>query len=405
MPLYQWKGRSAGTPTSVKKEISGELEAKDKKEVISKLRDKKVVVTDVTAKPKDIKLPAMAKKVKTRDLAIFSRLFSTMVNAGLPIDQCLDILREQVANKTFAKIIGEIHQSVSGGSSMAEALTRHRKVFDNLYIHMVEAGETGGVLALIFRRLASYLEKADALRRKVKGAMIYPLVIMTVAAGATVFLLLKVIPVFAKMFADMNAKLPKPTQIVIALSEFLQAYFLYGIVMIIGVVIIYKRYRKTEGGKLATDRLYLKLPVIGTVMRKTAVARFTRTLGTLISSGVPILQGLEITAKTSGNMVIQRALLATKKSISEGKNISTPLAESGVFPNMVVQLIAVGEQTGRLAEMLEKIADFYDEEVETAVQAMTSLIEPVVIVFMGVVIGGLLMAMYLPMFDLIGTIQ
>jgi type IV pilus assembly protein PilC len=270
---------------------------------------------------------------------------------------------------------------------------------------MVEAGETGGVLALIFRRLASYLEKADALRRKVKGAMIYPLVIMTVAAGATVFLLLKVIPVFAKMFADMNAKLPKPTQIVIALSEFLQAYFLYGIVMIIGAVIIYKRYRKTEAGKLATDRLMLKLPVIGTVMRKTAVARFTRTLGTLISSGVPILQGLEITAKTSGNMVIQRALLATKKSISEGKNISAPLAESGVFPNMVVQLIAVGEQTGRLAEMLEKIADFYDEEVETAVQAMTSLIEPVVIVFMGVVIGGLLMAMYLPMFDLIGTIQ
>jgi len=400
MPVYQWKGR-----TAAKKEISGELEAKDKKELISRLRDKKVVVTDATAKPKDIKLPAMAKKVKIRDLAIFSRLFSTMVNAGLPIDQCLDILREQVANKTFGKIIGEVHQSVSGGSSMAEALTRHRKVFDNLYIHMVEAGEAGGVLALIFKRLASYLEKADALRRKVKGAMIYPLVIMTVAIGASVFLLLKVIPVFAKMFADMGATLPKPTQIVIGLSEFVQAYLLYGIAMAIGLAILYKRYRKTDAGKLTTDRLFLKLPVIGNVMLKTAVARFTRTLGTLISSGVPILQGLEITAKTSGNMVIQRALLATKKSISEGKNISVPLAESGVFPNMVVQLISVGEQTGRLAEMLEKIADFYDEEVETAVQAMTSLIEPVVIVFMGVVIGGLLIAMYLPMFDLIGAIE
>ena len=400
MPVYQWKGR-----TATKKEISGELEAKDKKELISRLRDKKVVVIDATAKPKDIKLPAMAKKVKIRDLAIFSRLFSTMVNAGLPIDQCLDILSEQVANKTFGKIIREVHQSVSGGSSMAEALTRHRKVFDNLYIHMVEAGETGGVLALIFKRLATYLEKADALRRKVKGAMIYPLVILTVATGATIFLLLKVIPVFAKMFAEMGATLPKPTQIVIALSEFIQSYLLYGIAMAIGLVILYKRYRKTDAGKLATDKLFLKLPVIGNVMRKTAVARFTRTLGTLISSGVPILQGLEITAKTSGNMVVQRALLATKKSISEGKNISVPLAESGVFPNMVVQLISVGEQTGRLAEMLEKIADFYDEEVEASVQAMTSLIEPVVIVFMGVVIGGLLIAMYLPMFDLIGAIE
>jgi type IV pilus assembly protein PilC len=400
MPVYQWKGR-----TTAKKEISGELEAKDRKELISKLRGKKVVVTDATAKPKDIKLPAMAKRIKIRDLAIFSRLFSTMVNAGLPIDQCLDILREQVSNKTFGKIIGEVHQSVSGGSSMAEALTKHRKVFDNLYVHMVEAGETGGVLALIFKRLATYLEKADALRRKVKGAMIYPLVILTVATGATIFLLLKVIPVFAKMFADMNATLPKPTQIVIGLSQFIQSYLLYGIAMAIGLAILYKRYRSTEAGKLATDRLFLKLPVIGNVMLKTAVARFTRTLGTLISSGVPILQGLEITAKTSGNMVIQRALLATKKSISEGKNISIPLAESKVFPNMVVQLVSVGEQTGRLAEMLEKIADFYDEEVETAVQAMTSLIEPVVIVLMGVVIGGLLIAMYLPMFDLIGAIQ
>ncbi|KPL08146.1 pilus assembly protein PilC [bacterium SM23_57] len=400
MPVYQWKGR-----TTAKKEISGELEAKDRKELASKLRERKVVLTDASAKPMEIKLPAMAKKITVRDLGIFSRLFATMVNAGLPIDQCLDILREQVPNKTFSKVIAEIHQSVTGGASMAEALSKHKKVFDNLYIHMVEAGETGGVLAVIFRRLASYLEKADALRRKVKGAMMYPIAVMTVAIGATVFLLLKVIPVFAKMFADMGATLPKPTQIVIGVSEFLQQYFLYGLIMIIGFIVLYRRYRKTETGKLVTDRLFLKLPILGNVIRKTAVARFTRTLGTLISSGVPILQGLDITAKTSGNMVIQRALQATRKSISEGKNISVPLQESGVFPTMVVQLISVGEQTGRLAEMLEKIADFFDEEVETAVQAMTSLIEPIVIVFMGVVIGGLLIAMYLPMFDLIGAIN
>ena len=400
MPVYQWKGR-----TTAKKEISGELEARDRKELASKLRDRKVVLTDANAKPMEIKLPAMAKKITVRDLGIFSRLFSTMVNAGLPIDQCLDILCEQVPNKTFSKVIAEIHQSVTSGASMAEALSKHKKVFDNLYIHMVEAGETGGVLAVIFRRLASYLEKADALRRKVKGAMMYPIAVMTVAIGATVFLLLKVIPVFAKMFADMGATLPKPTQIVIGISEFLQQYFLYGLIMAIGLIVLYKRYRKTETGKLVTDRLFLKLPVLGNVIRKTAVARFTRTLGTLISSGVPILQGLDITAKTSGNMVIQRALQATRKSISEGKNISVPLQDSGVFPTMVVQLISVGEQTGRLAEMLEKIADFFDEEVETAVQAMTSLIEPIVIVFMGVVIGGLLIAMYLPMFDLIGAIN
>ncbi len=400
MPTFQWKGRTAS-----KKEINGELEAKDRKELASMLRDKNVVLTDATAKSMEIKMPAMAKKITVKDLAIFSRLFSTMVNAGLPIDQCLDILREQVANKTFAKTIGDVHQSVAGGSSMAEALSRHKKVFDNLYVHMVEAGETGGVLALIFKRLATYLEKADALRRKVKGAMMYPIAVMTVAIGATVFLLLKVIPVFAKMFTDMGATLPKPTQVVIGVSEFLQAYFLYGMILFGILAALYRRYRQNETGRLVTDRIFLKIPVLGDVIRKTAVARFTRTLGTLISSGVPILQGLDITAKTSGNMVVQRALQATRIAISEGKNISHPLQESKVFPNMVVQLISVGEQTGRLAEMLEKIADFYDEEVDTAVQAMTSLIEPIVIVFMGVVIGGLLIAMYLPMFDLIGAIK
>lgn len=399
MPTIQTKGKTA------QKNGNGKAEAKNRKDFAAKQRGKTAVRATTAAKPMGFKLPAMEKKISVKDLAIFSRLFSTMVNAGLPIDQCLDILREQVANKTFAKTIGEVHQSVAGGSSMAEALSQHKKVFDNLYIHMVEAGETGGVLALIFKRLATYLEKADALRRKVKGAMMYPIAVMTVAIGATVFLLLKVIPVFAKMFTDMGATLPKPTLIVIGVSEFLQAYFLYAVLLFAVLAALYKRYRKNDTGRFVTDKFYLRLPVLGEVIRKTAVARFTRTLGTLISSGVPILQGLDITAKTSGNMVVQRALQATRISISEGKNIARPLQESKVFPNMVVQLIAVGEQTGRLAEMLEKIADFYDEEVETAVQAMTSLIEPVVIVFMGIVIGGLLIAMYLPMFDLIGAIK
>ncbi|MFH1010915.1 MAG: type II secretion system F family protein [bacterium] len=399
MPVFTYTGRAAG-----QRRVEGELEARDKAEVISKLRTRHIVVSEVRAKPREIKLPNRA-RVKTKDLAIFARLFSTMVNAGLPIDQCLDILASQVSNHGFRKVIAEVHQSVSGGASLAEALAKQKRVFDNLFIHMVEAGEAGGALAMIFGRLALYLEKINALKRKVKGAMIYPAVVLTVAIGATVFLLVKVIPVFANMFAQMDAVLPTPTLVVIALSEIVQKALLPGFIMTIVFAFLFRRFYRTENGKYLVDKTMLKLPVIGMVIRKTAVARFTRTLGVLISSGVPILQGLDITAKTAGNAIIQRAIERTRRSISEGKTITVPLKESGVFPPMVVQLISVGEQTGGLAEMLGKIADFYDEEVDAAVAAMTSLIEPVVIVLMGGLIGGMLIAMYLPMFDLVGAIK
>ncbi|MBU0507338.1 type II secretion system F family protein [bacterium] len=400
MPVFVYQGRTAGS-----KSVAGEIEARDKQEAISKLRQRRVVVADVRSKPKDLAAGGMQRKVGVKDLKIFARLFGTMVNAGLPIDMCLQILAEQTKNKSFKKAISEVHNAVSGGSSLADALARHKKVFDNLFVHMVAAGEAGGALAMVFQRLATYLEKADALRRKVKGAMIYPTVIACVALGATIFMLLKVIPVFAKMFADLGAELPGPTKFVLLISEIMQRTFLPGLGVLVVLLFIYKRWHKTEHGKIAVDKFLLKLPVIGGVIRKTAIARFTRTLGVLISSGVPILHALDITAKTAGNMVIQQAIERVRKSISEGKNITVPLGESGVFPAMVVQLVAVGEQTGRLAEMLGKIADFYDEEVDAAVSAMTSLIEPVVIVVMGAVIGGMLVAMYLPMFDMIGAIK
>ncbi len=400
MPVFVYSGRTTGSKTVV-----GEIDAKDKQDAIAKLRQRKVVVADVRSKPKDLAVGGMQRKVGVKDLKIFARLFGTMVNAGLPIDSCLQILAEQTKNKAFKKAISDVHNAVSGGSSLADALSKHKKVFDNLFVHMVAAGEASGALAMVFSRLATYLEKADALKRKVKGAMIYPIVIACVATGASIFMLLKVIPVFAKMFADLGAELPGPTKFVLALSEVLQRTFLPGLGILIVAIFIFKRWHRTEKGKAAVDKFLLKTPVIGSVIRKTAIARFTRTLGVLISSGVPILHALDITAKTSGNMIIQYAIEKVRKSISEGKNITTPLGESGVFPSMVVQLVAVGEQTGRLAEMLGKIADFYDEEVDAAVSAMTSLIEPVVIVLMGGVIGGMLIAMYLPMFDMIGAIK
>ncbi|MFZ5434246.1 MAG: type II secretion system F family protein [Calditrichota bacterium] len=400
MPVFVYSGRTTGSKTVV-----GEIDAKDKQDAIAKLRQRKVVVADVRSKPKDLAVGGMQRKVGVKDLKIFARLFGTMVNAGLPIDSCLQILAEQTKNKAFKKAISDVHNAVSGGSSLADALSKHKKVFDNLFVHMVAAGEASGALAMVFSRLATYLEKADALKRKVKGAMIYPIVIACVATGASIFMLLKVIPVFAKMFADLGAELPGPTKFVLALSAVLQKTFLPGLGILIVAIFIFKRWHRTEKGKAAVDKFLLKTPVIGSVIRKTAIARFTRTLGVLISSGVPILHALDITAKTSGNMIIQYAIEKVRKSISEGKNITTPLGESGVFPSMVVQLVAVGEQTGRLAEMLGKIADFYDEEVDAAVSAMTSLIEPVVIVLMGGVIGGMLIAMYLPMFDMIGAIK
>jgi type IV pilus assembly protein PilC len=400
MPVYVYSGRTAGSRT-----VSGEIEAKDKQEAVVKLRQRKIVVADVRSKPKDLQVSGMQKKVGVKDLKIFARLFGTMVNAGLPIDMCLQILVDQTQNKTFRKAIADVHNDVTGGTSLADALSKQKRVFDNLFVHMVAAGEASGALAMVFGRLASYLEKADALRRKIKGAMIYPAVIATVATGATIFMLVKVIPVFAHMFDQLGATLPGPTRFVMALSLIVRRTLLPGLGVLIIGIFMFRRWHKTEKGRTTVDKFLLKTPVIGNVIRKTAIARFSRTLGVLISSGVPILHALDITAKTSGNMIIQTAIERVAKSISEGHNITTPLGESGVFPPMVVQLVAVGEQTGRLAEMLGKIADFYDEEVDAAVSAMTSLIEPIVIVLMGGVIGGLLIAMYLPMFDLIGAIK
>lgn len=400
MPVFVYTGRGTGA-----KPVTGEIEASDKQEAMQKLRQRRVVVQDLRSKPKDIKVGGLGGSVGVKDLKIFARLFGTMINAGLPIDQCLQILVDQMQNKRFRRTIAEVHNQVAGGESLSEAMSKHKEVFDNLFVHMVNAGETGGALAMVFNRLAVYLEKADALRRKVKGAMIYPAVIACVAISATIFLLLKVIPVFAKMFQDLGADLPKPTKFVLALADIVQQTFVPFIGLSIVGFFVFKRWHRTANGRATVDKFILKMPVVGSVIRKTAVARFTRTLGVLISSGVPILHGLEITGKTAGNTVIQKAVDRVRKEVSEGRNITQPLLETGVFPAMVCQLIAVGEQTGRLAEMLEKIADFYDEEVDSAVAAMTSLIEPVVIVLMGAVIGGMLVAMYLPMFDMIGAIK
>jgi type IV pilus assembly protein PilC len=342
-------------------------------------------------------------RITVKDMGVFTRQFATMINSGLPMVQCLDILAQQMDKERFRKIASTVKADVEGGSTLADALRKHT-IFSELYVNMVEAGEAGGILDLILNRLALYLEKADALARKVKSAMTYPTVVCVVAIGATVFMLLFIIPTFARMFADFGGELPLPTKVVLALSNFLrnQWYFLLG--GIAALVFGFKRFYKTESGKMKIDRIMLKIPVLGMVLRKAAVARFTRTLGTLVSSGVPILSGLEITAKTAGNKVIEKAVNSTRDSISQGNTIADPLKECGVFPPMVTQMIGVGEQTGALDEMLEKIANFYDDEVDTAVESLTSIIEPVMIVIMGVIVGGMLISMYLPMFKLINVI-
>src|SRR5690242_2927552 len=343
--------------------------------------------------------------IKTRDVVIFTRQFSTMINSGLPLVQALTILSEQTDNKALAEVTKKVVFDVESGNTVADALSKHPRAFTNLYVNMVAAGEAGGILDTILMRLATFLEKNDALVRKVKGAMIYPTVIMSVAAIAVVVLLIFVIPVFEGMFASVGLALPLPTRIVIGASRFLKSY--WWMVLAIGVAAGYfgRKYYATSNGKLNIDRLMLKMPVLGDVLRKSAVSRFTRTLGTLISSGVSILEGLEITAKTAGNRVIQDAIMDSRASIAGGDTIAQPLQKSKVFPPMVISMIAVGEQTGGLDEMLSKIADFYDEEVDAAVSNLLSLLEPIMIVFLGVVVGGMVVAMYLPIFDMINAVQ
>ncbi|MFP8879660.1 MAG: type II secretion system F family protein [Myxococcota bacterium] len=402
MPIFNWKGKTR--QGMVKK---GEMEAATEEAVVAQLRSQMLMPVTVKLKPKDLSeyFPFLKKKITTKELVVFTRQFATMIDAGLPLVQCLQILGDQQENSTFKTIIREVRQDVEQGSTFADALSKHDPPFDSLFVNLVAAGEIGGILDTIMNRLAVYLEKADALARKVRGAMVYPGTVTVVAIGVVVLLLVKVIPTFEKMFSDFGGELPGPTQVVVNLSHFMQEWigpFMGGIFLVCFAFM--QARRRSRKFKRATDGLFLKLPLFGALLRKVAVARFTRTLGTMIASGVPILDGLDIVARTAGNVVIEEALYDVRKAITEGKTIAEPLQESNVFPGMVVQMIAVGEETGAMETMLSKIADFYDDEVDAAVDAMTAMLEPVMMVGLGGTVGALLIAMYLPIFKIADTI-
>ncbi|MEX2177174.1 MAG: type II secretion system F family protein [Gemmatimonadaceae bacterium] len=394
MPAFTYTARDARGELK-----NATLEAPSREEAINQLKKQRLNVIKIDEQTKKKK----GGKVAMRDIVIFTRMFSTMINSGLPLVQAMGILAEQSENPNLRDITKQVVFDVESGNTVSDALKKHPTAFSDLYVNMVAAGEAGGILDTILMRLAVFMEKNDALVRKVKGAMIYPGVIMTVAGGAILVLLIFVIPTFQRMFASAGIALPLPTQIVIGLSQALQSYWYVLVAAVAVAVWSIKKYYATQGGKLVIDRLMLKAPVLGDVLRKSAVSRFTRTLGTLIGSGVSILDGLEITAKTSGNRVIQDAIMESRSSIAGGETISAPLKKSGVFPPMVVSMINVGEQTGGLDEMLSKIADFYDEEVDAAVSGLLALMEPLMIVFLGVVVGGMVIAMYLPIFDMVNA--
>ncbi|MEW6349602.1 MAG: type II secretion system F family protein [Thermodesulfobacteriota bacterium] len=402
MPEFVWTAKSpAGNY------ISGEVEDVSEAVVLKKLQRQNYTDIKVKKKPKDLfeNIAFFQPKVTTKDVVIFVRQFATMIDAGLPLVQCLEILASQQENKTFKKVLMQVKAEVEGGSTFADALRSHPKIFDELFVNLVHAGETGGILDTILRRLAMFMEKAEALKRKVKGAMVYPAIVVTIAVGVVGVLLIFVVPVFKDMFEGNDAALPGPTVFVLALSEFVQKYIIHIIVCIALLVFAYRKFYATEKGRVIVDRIALKSPAIGSLLKKTAVSRFCATLGTMISSGVPILDALEITAKTAGNVIIERAIMQTRIAISEGRTIAEPLMETGVFPNMVVRMIAVGEATGALDAMLAKIAEFYDEEVDAAVEALTQLMEPLMIVFLGGVCGGMVIAMYLPVFSMAGVMS
>ncbi len=398
MPVFEYKGKTLAGAA-----VQGTMKAKDRSEIERLLRQNRILVSSISQRAAEIDIK-FGTGIKRIEITRFTRQFATMIGAGLPMVQCLEILATQNENKEFSKVINKVRDSVQGGTTLSEALSRNPKIFDQLYVNMVEAGEVGGALDAILMRLAAYREKADQLIRKVKGAMVYPSVIVVVAVGVTFAMLTFIVPVFAKMFKGVGSELPAPTQIVMNISDFLKNNLLYMAVGAIAGLAFFIYWKQTPSGRLNYDRFLLKLPILGTLIRKSSVARFTRTLSTLLSSGVSILEALEITAKTSGNQVVANAINKSVLAIAEGDTITGPLKETGVFPPMVIQMIGVGEKTGGLDEMLSKIADFYDEEVNEAVAALTSIIEPVIIVFMGAVIGGILVAMYLPMFDIIGKI-
>jgi len=401
MPVFTYKGTNRAGTT-----VTGEMSASSKTELQTLLRRQQITPSRMSEKGKEFNLPTFGGGVKAKELAIFTRQFSVMIDAGLPLVQCLEILASQQENKTFQKVLTGTRGSVEGGSTLSSAMKQYPKVFDPLYTNMVEAGETGGILDTILQRLSTYIEKNVKLQRAVKSALVYPIGVLTVAAGVITLLLWKVVPIFATLFAGLGVDLPLPTKIVIALSNFVGSIF--GLLILVGIAAIIfgmKIWYGTPGGRMAIDSTILKLPVLGILLRKIAVARFTRTLGTLISSGVPILEGLDITAKTSGNAVIEKALTKVRKSLEEGKSLTEPLKESEVFPGMVTQMIAVGEQTGAMDAMLQKIADFYEEEVDAAVKDLLTALEPIMIVFLGLVVGGVVISMYLPLFSLIGKLS
>ncbi len=406
MAVFTYRGRSAAGV------VAGEIEAGDRMHAVAQLRAKGVVATAVQERAAkgagfslNFSIGGKGGKVKDRDLAIYTRQFSTMVDAGLPIAQCLGILGEQSDSKTLRSVTSQIAKDVEGGGTLADSFRKFPRTFDDLFTNMIQVGESGGVLDVVLQRLSSYIEKAASLKRKVKSAMVYPATIISVAVLVIIFMMTFVIPSFASMFATMGAELPLPTQIVLWMSAFTRKYIIFIIATIAAMIFAVKKYYATEQGSLVIDSFMLKVPVVGMLVRKVAVARFTRTLGTLISSGVPILEGLRITARSAGNRVVEKAVLQARAAVTAGRTLAEPLKASPVFPPMVVHMISVGENTGALDQMLSKIADFYDDEVDAAVSALTALLEPMMIVFLGVVVGGIVVAMYLPIFRMVSLIK
>ncbi len=402
MPIYQWKGADKkGTAQS------GEIEAADESAVRAQLHRMQIKATKIKKKSKDLfeNVAFLQPKVTTPEVVVFSRQFSTMIDAGLPLIQSLDILQSQQENKTFQKTLREVKESVEEGSTLAEALGKHPKIFDELFVNMVAAGEVGGILDTILDRLSSYMEKTEKLKKQVKGAMTYPIIVLCIAVIVVGVILVFVIPVFEKMFADFGGALPAPTQIVVGISRFAKGNVHYMIGAVVVFIFAFKRFYATAKGRVLMDDIMLKLPVFGPLLRKVAVAKFTRTMSTMLSSGVSILEALNIVAKTAGNKTVEAAIYNVRSGITEGRTMADPLGESGVFPSMVVQMVAVGESTGALDSMLGKIADFYDDEVDSAVENLTAMIEPFMMVFLGATIGGLVVSMYLPIFKMAGMVS
>ncbi len=399
--MYQWVAE-----TKKGRKLKGEVEAASEQIAQAQLRKRGLKILKLKPKPKDLfaNIAFMQPKVKNKDIVIFTRQFSTMIDAGLPLVQGLNILADQTENPTFKSILRQLTKDVEGGSTLAEAMKKHPKVFNDLFVNLIAAGEVGGILDTILQRLATFIEKAEDLKSKIKGALTYPIVVIAIALIVIAVILIFVIPVFQDMFASFGQALPVPTQIVVNMSDFMKGNIHWIILAIIVLVFAFKQYRNSKGGRKTTDNLALKLPIFGDLLKKSAVARFTRTLGTMLSSGVPILDSLEIVAKTAGNVIIEEIIFEVRGSIAEGQTIAEPLSENAVFPGMVIQMIAVGEATGALDTMLEKIADFYDKEVDAAVEALTSMLEPLLMLFLGGSIGGLVVAMYLPIFTMAGAV-